>query len=109
MSNVQCMDAKLMGAAGIGLHLQPGEVLCGLFANTVVGDGVVGTVFAVFGDAHTVAIRRLLLDEPGGDAVFALARHALDQRPVGLFGVALAEGGGQLLRCTPGAGDHQNA
>ena len=103
------VDAQLMGAAGIGLHLQPGEVLAGLLDDAVVGDGVVGAVFAVLGDAHAVAVRRLFLDQPGGDLVFALARHALDQRPVGLLGVALAEGRRQLLRGATGAGDHQDA
>ena len=52
------MNAQLVGAAGIGLHLQPGQRLAGLLDDAVVGNRVVGALFAMLGDAHPVAIGR---------------------------------------------------
>lgn len=98
-----------MGAAGIGFHLQPGEVLRGGIDDTVIGNGVIGPLLAMLGDTHAVAIHGLFLDQPGRNLVLVLARNAFDQRPIGLLGVALAEGGRQLLRSTAGAGNHQHA
>ena len=66
------MHAQLVGAAGMRLHLQPGQALRRLLEDAIVGDGVVGAVLAMLGDAHAVAVRRLLLDQPGGDLVLAL-------------------------------------
>ncbi len=103
------MDAKLVGAAGIGLHFQPGQRLRRLLDDAIKGNGMVGALFAMFGDAHTVAVRRLFLDQPGGDLVFTLGRNALDQRPVGLFRLAGAERLGEFHRRKPCAGDHQHA
>lgn len=108
MADMQGVDAQLVGTAGIGLHLQPCEVLCRRLQHPVEGNRMVGAVLAVLGDAHAVAVDGRLLDEPGRNLVLVLARHALDQRPVGLFGVALAEGGRQLLRRAARAGDNEN-
>jgi hypothetical protein len=70
---------------------------------------MIGPVLAMLGDADPVAIRRLFLDEPGRDAAFPLLRDALDQRPVGLLGIAAAECLGKLHRGKARAGNDQHA
>ena len=109
VADVQRMHAQLVRAAGIGFHLQPGHRLCRGFENAVEGDRMIGAFLAVPGDPHPVTVRRLLLHKPGRNLVFVLAGHALDQRPVGLFRIALAKGRRQLLRSTSGTGNHQHA
>ena len=54
------MHAQLVRAAGMRLHLQPGQRLRGLLDDAVVRDGVVGALLAVLGDAHAVAVGRRL-------------------------------------------------
>ena len=69
----------------------------GLILQGGLYNGVIRALLSVLADPHPVAFVGLVLDQPGRDLVLVLARHALYQRPVDLLGVALAEGGRQLL------------
>src|SRR5690606_12263229 len=52
MADVGGMDAQLMRAAGIWLHLQPGKRPRRLVHDTVVGDGVVRALLAMPDHPH---------------------------------------------------------
>ena len=103
------MDAQLVGAAGIWLHLQPGQRLRRLLDDAIVRHGMVGALLAMLGDAHAVTVRSCLLDQPGRDLVLALRRHALDQGPIGFLGLTRPECLRQLHRSKAGAGNDQHA
>ncbi len=70
---------------------------------------MIGIRFAMLANTHLVAIRCLFPDQPSGNFVFALAWNAFDQSPIGLFGVAFTEGGGQRLRCAPRTSNDKHA
>src|SRR5687768_3342097 len=70
---------------------------------------MVRALLTVLRHPYAVAVGRRLLDQPGRYLVLALLRHALDQRPVGLLGVAPAKSLGELHRRKAGAGDDQHA
>ena len=108
--NGDAVDAKLVGAAGMRLQLQPGELAGRVIQSAVFGDGAGGIRVVTFGGGGALAalvaadaLQRQV------DAALDRDRTAGDDGPVGLLHVAAAEGGGEFGGDARGAGEQQHA
>ena len=102
------MHTQLVRSAGMRLHFNPTDFAGVGIDHPIERHRMISTAFAVTGDAHTVAILGLLLDQIGRDAPFPVPRHTAHQSPISFLGIAMTEALGQRRGGAARLGDNQH-